>query len=406
MRLRWSRLLVVLATLSLMSSVRAQDARRDQVAAANGRALEALRMQVSTEPIGAGVTVSDLLRKTNSGKTFDRVLARAQQIGGPRWIDAQTCQVRLEIAGPAVSRALVEIASLNRLESPVPPDVLQGRLKEWDRRTFSATGTSTGAAGAEQVRPIADGLAWSKVEDDARRVAVAGARENAVARVMQTINPISLAGEKTVGDVLTNKAVAGEVETWLAGRPVTQVEFRDELQVRMTLAVPGDELFDVFRAAAVKVPDSTGPVNDAVWAKAREAFVARLAPMSCRGSARAGAGKSRPSTVELPRSPPQWIDRHLDAHGTSPARGSHLKAARAAEADATENLRAQLDPLALTAGLTVGDAARQDKQIADAIDRALVGARTTRVEYVDGGGARVTVSLPLRNLWDELQPAP
>ena len=71
----------------------------------------------------------------------------AQMIGGPRWLDDQTCQVRLEISGTRVAAALVQIANVNATKTPIAPDLLAGRLKEWDNRTFSATATSTGLGG-------------------------------------------------------------------------------------------------------------------------------------------------------------------------------------------------------------------------------------------------------------------
>lgn len=386
---------------------RSSGAPRDQVAAANGRALEGLRAQVVSEPIGENLTVADLLSKTGTGKKFNQVLARAQQIGGPRWLDGQTCQVRLEIAGPVVARALVDTATLSRLESPVPPDVLAGRLKQWDRRTFTAIGTSTAGGAAELARPVYDGAAWSTVADESRRVAVAAARKDAVARVMEIIRPIHLGSDKTVAQVLEIPEVATELEQWLAERPVTQVEFRDDLQVRMTLAVPAAELFEAFRASAAKHPEAMEQIKETEWYPIRDAFVARMAATACRGLAQAGPGKAgRGLSFDLPRTPPDWIETQLEADGGSSAAGSRLKAARAAEADAIEKLRIQLESLPLTSGSTVGDAARQDKQVAGALDRALGRARTKRVDYLGDGGARVVMTLELSEFWNELHASP
>ena len=401
MRSKWASLAVVMTTT--FAAALAQAAPRDQVAAASSRAAEALRAQIVSESIGANLTVAELLSRTGSGKKFNQTLARAQQIGGPRWLDSQTCQVRLEIPGPQVARALVEIATLSRLESPVPPDVLAGRLKAWDRRTFSAVGTSTAGGAVEHVRPIADGAAWSTVADDARRAAIAGARENAIAQILQTIGKIPLSGERTVAGALSDKEIEAELREWLAERPVTQVEFRDDLQVRMTLAVPGAALFDAFRASAAKHPDAVGELAEADWYKVRDEFVARLAATNCRGTARAGGGREPAAARLIPRTAPHWIESQIDADGVGGSRGSRLKSARAAEADATQKLHAQIEQLILTEGVTVGDAVRQDRQVADAVDRALVRARTTRVEYTAGGGARVNVTLELGALWDELQ---
>src|SRR5438552_365432 len=111
MRFMW---LLAAALLAPGPLARAQDVardQRDQIAAATGRALEALRAQVAAAPIGPNLTVQDLLDKTNGTRRLMQTLRRAQQIGGPRWLDSQTCQVRLEIAGPVVAKALYNIAA-------------------------------------------------------------------------------------------------------------------------------------------------------------------------------------------------------------------------------------------------------------------------------------------------------
>src|SRR5689334_1375228 len=130
-----------------------QDVSRDQrdqiTRAATDRALEALRAQVAAEPIGSNLTAQDLLDKTNGTRKLMQTLRRAQQIGGPRWLDSQTCQVRLEIGGKAIASALYVIAATDN-RTPIDPQRLQVRLRDWDKRTFSATGTSTGANAVQQ----------------------------------------------------------------------------------------------------------------------------------------------------------------------------------------------------------------------------------------------------------------
>jgi hypothetical protein len=371
--------------------------RRAQIAAATGRALDSLRVQVAAEPIGPNLTVQDLLKATNSTKRLKQTLARAQQIGGPRFLDAQTCQVQLEIGGPVVARALVEIATLDKIESPVPPEVLAGRLRDWNNRTFSAIATSTGAAAVE-----------SALCDGAHKAAVAAARNDAITQVLQSIRPIPLVNGKTVADALALPAVSTDVAKFLNDRPVTQVEFRDNGQARVTLAVGGDELFDTFRSAVVKHPESAQAMDAAAWGRVHDEFVARVGPVIGRGAGKAApaeAAATQPLAIALPPSPPDWADRQMDAEGAVPANGftSKLKAARAAEADAGAKLRVKVTALPLSPQLTLGDAARQNKPIAEAIDRSLIHARTTKVDYPPTGGARVTVVLDLNDVWQELQ---
>src|SRR5690242_8271945 len=119
----------------------AEDVRDAQVAAATGNAIEALRADVTDEPLGPKVTVQDLLKKTDSSAELMKTLRRAQRVGGARWIDDQTCQVRLELGGDRVADALVEIAEKHADTSPIPADAIRQKLKSWDDRTFVATGT-------------------------------------------------------------------------------------------------------------------------------------------------------------------------------------------------------------------------------------------------------------------------
>jgi hypothetical protein len=395
--------LMLVLSLALGAWARAQDAsardQREQMAAATSRALESLRAQVAAEPIGPGLTVQDLLDKTRSTKTLMQTLRRAQQIGGPRWLDPQTCQVRLEIGGPMVANALYNIAAHDN-RTPIAPDALQARLLSWNKRTFSATGTSTGAAAVEQA-----------LADKVHRQAVCDARRDAVNQVLQSIRPIPLNKGKTVADALALPGVRDEIEKWLNDRPVTQVEFRDvQQQARVTLAVAGDELFDTFRAAVAKQADALGPMDEPSWSRVRDEFIARVGPAAGRAMAMQNppANAAAPPPVAIPSAAPDWVDRQLEASGVGGGgAGSRLKAARAAEADAADKLRAMIEPLVLSPGLTLRDAAQQDKQIALAIDRALIrGTRTTRVDYPPDGGAKVVVTLDLRDLWQEIASAP
>src|SRR5204862_7590703 len=139
--------------------------------------------------------------------------------GGPRWIDDQTCQVRLEISGQRVAQALISIAQSNPKKSPIAPELLTGRLRDWNERTFSATGTSTGAAAIEMVRPTDESPAWSRVSDQARQDAITAAKQDAVHKVIESIKPIEL-----VKDALNDAQIQRELERWLASPPVTEVE--------------------------------------------------------------------------------------------------------------------------------------------------------------------------------------
>jgi hypothetical protein len=400
-RVTWATRLTWLVTLAMMLSsasslLRAaavNDVRRDQVAAANAQALTELRRAIYAESIGDGYTVRDLIERTGTKKRFAESITRANQIGGPRWRD-EICEVKLEIPAARVRDTLVNIATIARLESPVPPAVLQGRLQSWDNRKFSATGASMGPGAV--------------VADNPRGKGVCDARDNAVAQTINVIKPIRLTGDKTVADALAQPEVGEEVERWLTARPITQIEYPNPSEAHVALAVQPDELFSTFRiaagAAAVKNQPVPLPRDENEWNKVREEFQNRVTPTVTRGVAKSGAVAAvKHAALDVPGAAPEWVERQFEAEGKGTAKGSQLKAARAAEADAVNKLRAKLDPLPLTNGLTISQAVAQDNSIENALDRALVRARRTNVDYQGLDSATVKVQLDLRDVWRELE---
>jgi hypothetical protein len=305
--------------------------------------------------------------------------------------------VKLELPGPFVAKTLVGIAIQSRLESPVPPDVLQGRLQSWTNRKFAATGASLGPGAVAADTPHGKG--------------VCDARDNAVAQTIAAIKPIHLTGDKTVADALAAPSVGEEVERWLTARPITQIEFSDTNEARVALAVPPDELFSAFRiaagAAAVKKEKVPLPRDENEWNKVRDEFANRVTPTVTRGVAKGAAAKDdvKHAALAVPGAAPDWVELQFEAEGTGTATGSQLKAARAAEADATNKLRAKLDPLPLINGLTISQAVARDPALENALDRALVRAHTTNVEYHGRDSATVKMQLDLRDVWREIESA-
>src|SRR4051794_38815757 len=91
--------IVVLLTLSLFTPARgiasaADDARRAQVAAATADATQALRHDVLSTSLTPDLTVDQFLQRTDSADQLAKALRHAEQIGGTRWLDDKTCQVR------------------------------------------------------------------------------------------------------------------------------------------------------------------------------------------------------------------------------------------------------------------------------------------------------------------------
>jgi hypothetical protein len=146
--------------------------------------------------------------------------------------------VKLELPGAFVYKTLIGIAIQSRLESPVPPDVLQGRLQSWNNRKFASTGASLGPGAVAADTPHGKG--------------VCDARDNAVAQTIATIKPIHLTGDKTVADALAQPGVGDEVERWLTARPITQIEFADTNEARLRWR---------FRRMSVQAPSGSQPAR-------------------------------------------------------------------------------------------------------------------------------------------------
>jgi hypothetical protein len=115
---------------------------QEQINAAVDQAVAALQIQVERMPLNEQLTVGDLLDRTGGREELVKTLRRAQMVGGPRWIDSTTCQVRLEIAGPRVAGIISAIAAAHPKSSPIDPSALQQRLGDWQNQTFVSEGAN------------------------------------------------------------------------------------------------------------------------------------------------------------------------------------------------------------------------------------------------------------------------
>lgn len=394
----------MIAVVLLCAGARGQeDARRSQVAAATADAYEGLRREVLAMPVAGDLTVQSLVERTGGQPQLDAVLHSADQIGGTRWLDDQTCQVRLEVRGVDVARTLLELADKHPKAVPVSLAVLRERLKSWNDRTFPATGSSTAGSAVERLRPDDSQVAWRSVGDKDRCAAINAARRNAAERVLDSVRPIDFADGKKMADVLATPAINDAVGKWLGSRPITSIEFRDDLEVRLTLAAAPDELWSTLRAGLERQSAVPAPRSEAQWDQMRKQVQDRMAPPV--GRAVAVAGQAGAAAVAIPLEPPAWADDIADAEGSATAAsGPKLRTARAAEAVALEHLRGRINALPLTAKLTLGDAAHQNPRIEAAVSRSLSRARLSKVDYDSPtpGAVRVKMTLNLADVWREL----
>jgi hypothetical protein len=394
------------------------DLRRSQLSAAQANAADALRQAVLSLEVARGLRICDLVDRTRSADVLARALATARPLGGPRWVDEQTCQVQVVIPGAAVADAVTTMAARypgGRL--PVRPDVVNGRLSAWRRTAFSATGSSAaGGAALQQARPREAGGRWSEVPDADRRQAVAAALTDAVRQACEAlrraVDPLPLGPRANAGAALARPAVANRVRTFLDAQPVTRIEFLDDLTVSLSMTVDAPGLArTVRRAVTDDQPRLSVAAGD--WDRLRDAVVDAVPP-SVTGTAAAPAPPavapaSLPAGV-LPVQPPDWVEGELTAQGrAAPPRDApigRLKVKGLADADAIAQLRAQLLALRVGPTATLADAARADPEVAAAVDRVLLDAREHHVEFRADGSVAVGVSLNLRDAWDRLRSNP
>lgn len=406
----------LVACVALMLSLPAeafgrQDRRRAQVQAAQGDAVASIVDQVCVAPLTPDITVGQFLETTGGEDRLRRAIEEnAELIGATRWPNPETCQVHLEVAGGELVQTLVEVARHQGDKSPVPAAVLGKRLEaSWKGRTFSATGTSATPEAVERMRPGSENPIWLSVPEEERREAVRAAQRSAARRTMDGLNDIRLGDGKTLSDAMQVAAVRDALQGWVAKRPVTNIEFRDNGEVRLTVSAPGEELWLVLKDALAKQNEVPAPRDEAEWQRLRDDVVRRLrSPVGGRSTVTIDRRvELRPRVrVALPQQPPKWAGQDLNADGQAAAgaaAGGRLRLSHQARGEAIKDLRRQIEALPLGEGRTLGEAAAEDPEIAAAIDRSLLRARPHKVDWGDNGkSVSVRVGLDLRHLWQEL----
>ena len=206
--------------------------------------------------------------------------------------------------------------------------------------------------------------------------------------------------------VFADRKVHDALEGWLMNRPVTSVEFGDDLEVRVAVAVTGEDFWNELVAAVGDRKDLPFPQDEEGKENLEAEVLRRVEPAVGRARAKDGTdGAARPAEreqVAIPDRPPSWATRHVNGTGRARPVNGRLKTARAAETAAREDLSRQIAELSLTRKLSVGEAARLDDRVRDAIDRTLRRAKVRKVNYLSDGSAEVSFALDLRELWQEL----
>ena len=418
---------------------------RVEVRAATDAAVKGLKQQVDRLPLGPKLTVGQYLDSVRANEFMLATLQRAQLIGGPRPIDDRTVQVRLDITGRLVADALAQVAAVYQKQSPHSPKFIIDQSRAWADRTFTATGSSSGAIlGSGTFDPRSQRVAPELSQQSAAvpaipPEAIAAAMRSVATAVISKVAEVALPEGKRGADLVGLPGVADALTTHVLSRPTRDATVQEggpnAGEVRVMVLLDKSAFFDTLKTAATSSGKS-GVVDDAGWSGLREPILAVI-PEELQGIARpatarpgegagqaprGGAPRGEGPGGEAPRGelpppgttdrgptlvfpldrPPRWTADAIDASGTSAFSGSKLLTARVAEEDARRRLASRLQGLELAPDLTLADAARRDPRFAEPLNRALQRSRVFRVEYAEDGSASVKISTDTRELWQDL----
>ncbi len=373
----------------------------DTVRAATARSVAALLEGVSQLRLDPRYNVGQFLSETASRDEFVKDLQRADQIGEPRWLDRFTCQVQLEIPSVRIAQALARIAGASR-EQPITAAQVYFAMRDWPR-TVGATGSATSAVALPEIRPRPS-IVWMGVDDQTRRAALRAANANAIRTAMDSVAPVSLAERKTIGDGFAVPEVGRTVTEWLGTRPITRVDFREDRQVEVALAVDQTEFFFEVRSAIAANSQMATPVTNEDWRNVEQEFRLKFRPAVGRSAVVAQpAPMTQVVVVQMPRQAPVWVNQQFGIEGSAPVIGNKLQSSSRAEIDARAKLRARLESMPLEGALTVGQAAAQNPRVSDAVSRAVERARVYKTEFRSNGTSVVYMMADMRSFWEELR---
>jgi hypothetical protein len=397
-------LLILIISMLAVSPAVAADTQpaSPQIAAALSDARDSLRTQVNGAVISRNITVGELLNRVGGQADLEQALNKAQQIGGIRWLDDQTAQLRIGIEGSDIARMVVAAVDRAPAKSPLPSNVVRRSLARWPMRTFFGTGISTSSADLNRLSPPADDPAWAAVRHEDCHAALSMARAAAVQHVIDSLRPIDLGPDRTLDLALVLPEVKQPLTAWLESRPVHAVEFHADRSVRVTLVVAPEDLWSNLHAALAKQTQVQMPRDDAGWDWLAKQVEARVA-VATGTAVVVGANEAAPKSVPIPAKAPRWAMQLAQDHASSPPRQDRLRTARAAEALALEKLRQRVMELPLTDGMTIGQAARIDPRIDQAVTKSVNRAKPYQVDYDSTGQVTtVHVSMNLADLWERL----
>jgi hypothetical protein len=348
--------------------------------------------------VAPGVTVRSIADRQASAVAIDEIVAGAEQIGSPRWVESDVVQVKLQVPASAVLDQLSKGNESTR-DPRVTPGVIKRLQREWAGRQVQASGQAVPADRIAAAVAASPSATWTDVPPE-RRVDVARRAQASAARTVVTTGAaIRVGPNETLGQAWDAKTDA-TLNDWAMTLPATRVLLRDDRQVEVGLFVdkPAYEgrLLDTVQPAGQ--PDN---MRTEAMAKAVAAGVAAM-PQVIVGRAAADEVASPPRLALGGEFQPAWANRLLTAEATAKGGPERLRTARQAEIAAAASLRTAVENLPLDPQRTIGQAAKADPGVDAAVDRALTRARPYQVDYHADGSVTLRLALEAGEVVDAL----
>lgn len=376
--------------------------RRVEIEAAQHAARNDLRGQILSTPVVPGVLVHNLV-DADATLSFDDVLADAEQVGGPRWIEQDIVQVRMQLPASRVIDRLGKIPA-DKLDPRITPADMQRFQRDMSRRSYQATGQAIPVSRIASIVQQVQTPAWRDVPQAARVDAADRARASAVSTIVDSSASIRISPTETVEQTFAANDAKQKLADWAATLPATRVSLMDDRQVSVGVYVDKDGLNRRLRELV-----ATSALQESEKSQSLDAGV-RAMPLIVIGRASAASDPVRiPTDAVAPalvlRELPAWASDPIVAEGASGFDNTKLRTARLAETVARKQLRDRLDPLKVDDVVTLKQLAARNPRVAEALDRAVARARVYQVDYNADGSAVVRVTLDPNEVLDELTAA-
>jgi hypothetical protein len=339
------------------------------------------------------------LVERDPGFDINEIVNAAEQIGGPRWIEADIVQVRVSVPASKLIDKLSGVPTAQRDPRVTPAD-LDRFQKDYARRTFQGTGQAFPVARIKAMVTSIQSPTWRDVTADARADAASRAHASAVNTVVDSSASIRVGPTQTVGQSWTDADARQKIVAYIATLPATRLLLRDDRQVEIGIYVDKDSLTEQLRAAM-----PTELTSRSEQLQALQAGVSSL-PTIVIGRANVADRDAAPAAPAIVlRKLPDWVNDPIVAEGSASFAQSKLRTARLAEATAQQALRTKIEKLKLDDDTTFKQAQARDGRVSEAISRAVARARAYQVDYNADNSVTVRVTLDPNELLDELTGA-